>query len=154
MVLNSGRGRHPYWSLWEPGRPNRAEAANRLLAHALGADARATDASRVLRPPQTGNFKEDAPRPVELEELTLAVALTEEQVEGIGLIKQPLTAAKYPTWPHDRTVEVEALAPDVLARILLDAVDGLTDADTRHAVIEREAEERAQLLREMKEGER
>ena len=67
MVVHSGRGRHAYWSLIEPVGPDELERANRRLAHELGADARATDAARILRPPGTFNFKRGEPVAVTLE---------------------------------------------------------------------------------------
>ena len=85
------------------------------------------------------------------------IAFTAEQVDELGLIKQPTGAKKrsdYPWWPQDWTVEFEAVATDDLARILVATVEGLTDAETRQAVIEREAAERAELLRQMEEGDR
>jgi RepB DNA-primase from phage plasmid len=69
MIVNSGRGRHSYWSIFPPVSPDEAERANRRLAHALGADMRATDAARNLRPPRTFNFKSGEPAPVTLERL-------------------------------------------------------------------------------------
>lgn len=67
MIVHTGRGRHAYWSLLEPVGPDDLERANRKLAHALGADARATDAARILRPPGTFNFKRGEPVPVTFE---------------------------------------------------------------------------------------
>ena len=54
-------GCHAYWRLRDPAPPELAEAANRRLAHAFGADVASTDASRILRPPQTRNFKHAPP---------------------------------------------------------------------------------------------
>ena len=81
LVVNSGRGRHAYWSLWPPVGPDELERANRRLAHALGADMRATDAARILRPPGTFNHKSGAPVAVTLERLVVEV-YTAEQVTG------------------------------------------------------------------------
>lgn len=81
MVVNSGHGRHGYWSLWPPVGPDELEHANRRLAHALGADMRATDAARILRPPGTFNHKSGAPVAVTLEHLKVEV-YTAEQVTG------------------------------------------------------------------------
>lgn len=67
MVVHSGRGRHAYWSLIEPVGPDDLEQANRKLAHELGADMRATDAARILRPPGTFSFKRGEPVAVTLE---------------------------------------------------------------------------------------
>lgn len=62
MIVNSGTGQHGYWSIFPPASPDEVEKANRRLAHALGADMRATDAARILRPPGTFNQKD---RPAE-----------------------------------------------------------------------------------------
>ncbi|MGI8597501.1 MAG: DNA-primase RepB domain-containing protein [Thermoleophilaceae bacterium] len=78
IVVGSGSGRHAYWPLWPPASPDEAERANRRLAHHLGADMVATDASRILRPPGTLNFKTDPPRPVEVERLVIKVYTVEE----------------------------------------------------------------------------
>lgn len=81
IVVGSGSGRHAYWPLWPPLRPAHAERANRRLAHALGADPRACDAARILRPPGTLNHKTDPPQPVEVERLDVEV-YTARQVVG------------------------------------------------------------------------
>ena len=47
----------------------RAEAANLRLAHAVKADLACFDASRILRPPGTWNFKHTPPRPVAVQRL-------------------------------------------------------------------------------------
>jgi len=49
------------------------------------------------------------------------------------------------------TVELEALSPQELATIIFCAIENLTDADTRQAVIDREAEERADLMRQLED---
>lgn len=67
MIVRSGTGAHGYWALLEPVGPDELEQANRRLAHALGADMRATDAARILRPPGTFNFKRAEPAAVTLE---------------------------------------------------------------------------------------
>lgn len=81
MVVDSGRGRHAYWSLWPPATPDEAERANRRIAYALGADLRATDAARILRPPGTFNWKTGEPMPVNVERTSVAI-FTVEQVAG------------------------------------------------------------------------
>lgn len=81
MVVNSGHGRHAYWSLWPPVGPDELERANRRLAHALGADMRATDAARILRPPGTFNHKSATPVPVTLEQLRVEI-FTADEVAG------------------------------------------------------------------------
>jgi hypothetical protein len=83
------------------------------------------------------------------------IALTQEQIDGFGLIRQPMDAKKrekhFDTgrWPHDWTVELEALAPDALAGILIDAIEGLTDAATREAVLEEEQAQREELMAQL-----
>jgi hypothetical protein len=83
------------------------------------------------------------------------IALTEDQIGALGLIRAPIDArkrAKYPNWPHEWTVELEAVTPADLARIVVDQIEQRTDAETRHAVIEREADEREALMRQMEKG--
>jgi hypothetical protein len=86
----------------------------------------------------------------------VTIALTDEaQVEQLGLIRAEMPKkkqVKYPWWPHDWTVELEAVSPDDLAAIVAGAIETRTDADTRQAVIDREAEERAELMRQLEGG--
>jgi hypothetical protein len=49
--------RHYYWRMAEPVAVATAEAANKVLAHALGTDLSATDRARVMRLPGTINSK-------------------------------------------------------------------------------------------------
>jgi hypothetical protein len=51
-----------------------------------------------------------------------------------------------------RTVELEALSPALLAEIVHVAIEDLTDPDVRQAVIAREAEERAEMMKELEAG--
>ncbi len=65
IVVRSGSGgAHGYWPLLEPLSPSHAQRANRRLALAVGADMNCTDGARVLRPPQTSNFKHAPAREV------------------------------------------------------------------------------------------
>jgi len=75
MILASGSEGcgHAYWALWPPAGPDEVERANRRLAHHLGADLRATDAPRILRPPGTFNWKQGWPAPVELLDVNYAI---------------------------------------------------------------------------------
>lgn len=85
------------------------------------------------------------------------IALTEAQVDDLGLIRAPMDPkkrTKYPWWPHDWTVELEAISPADLSAIVSSAIESLTDADTRQAVIDREADERTELMRDLEDGER
>jgi len=72
IVIRSGRpaGRHAYWLLTEPAPAAHAEAVNRTLAAALGADPRCAHAAALLRPPQTLNHKYDPPAAVTADRLT------------------------------------------------------------------------------------
>lgn len=83
------------------------------------------------------------------------IALTEDQVDELELIKAPMERKKrkrYPWWPHEWTVELEAVSPADLASIVIEAIEDRTDTDTRLAVIEREAEERAELMKQLEAG--
>lgn len=116
MVVRSGSGRHAYWSLWPPLEPESAERANRRLAHALGADSRATDAARILRPPGPFNFKTGEPRPVELEHLTDEIYDAPDLVEHLAdppqrrrEVSGPRTSPDDPLLAVPPPVYVEAL---------------------------------------------
>lgn len=71
MVIASGSGSnvHAYWPLAAPVGPAQAEHANLRLAVALGADRACFDASRILRPPSTLNYKHRPPAPVVVSQL-------------------------------------------------------------------------------------
>ena len=102
MVICSGSGRHGYWSLLEPLSPDWLERANKRLAYALGADMRATDAARILRAPETYNFKRGEPRPVEVEHLAFNVY---DAREVVGALPDPPAPEKPER--RARTVEVD-----------------------------------------------
>lgn len=72
MIVASGSDQHvhAYWTLTRPLPVEQLQHANRRLASALGADQRCADAARILRPPDTLNFKHTPARPVELIEYT------------------------------------------------------------------------------------
>lgn len=83
------------------------------------------------------------------------IALTEDQIDELELIKAPMERKKrkrYPWWQHTWTVELEAVSPGDLASIVIEAIEDRTDADTRQAVIDREAEERAELMKQLEAG--
>jgi hypothetical protein len=67
IIIGSGSPNsvHAWWPLREPLRPGGAEGGNRRLAAHLGADPKATDAARILRPAGTLNHKHDPPGAVE-----------------------------------------------------------------------------------------
>jgi putative DNA primase/helicase len=67
LVIESGGGYHVYWLLKEAYTKEdieAIEAVNRQLATALYGDLNACDASRILRMPDSTNFKYGPPRPV------------------------------------------------------------------------------------------
>lgn len=66
IVIRTGSpdSAHAYWALREPVTPVFAELANKRLQLALRADPAATDASRILRPAGSLNFKHTPPREV------------------------------------------------------------------------------------------
>jgi hypothetical protein len=84
------------------------------------------------------------------------IALLEQQVDSLALARAPMLAVKrdrYPWWPHSWTVELEAVSPPDLAAIVVEAIESRTNADTRQAVIEREAQERADLMQQLDDEE-
>jgi hypothetical protein len=88
MLVNSGRGLHVYWPLQEAIPINQwIPLANRLkdlcVEHLLYADPAVTaDVARILRVPDTLNFKDEPPKPVEILS-NKAVYTTVEQWEEI-----------------------------------------------------------------------
>ena len=61
----------------------------------------------------------------------MTIALDEDQIDELGLAKAPMPAKKrekYPWWPHDWTVELEAVSPVDLAAIVIEAIESRTDA--------------------------
>jgi RepB DNA-primase N-terminal domain len=69
-IASGGEGRlHCYWALSTSARVLEVEQANRQLCYHLGGDPAAVDASRVLRPPGSWNWKYEPRRSVRLLEL-------------------------------------------------------------------------------------
>ncbi len=121
MVIASGSGQHAYWSLWPPVGPDEAERANRRLAHALGADMQATDCARILRPPQTFNFKTGTPRPVTLERLAGEVYTAEDVV---GHLPDLPSAERRPTAPVRALTATDDPLMGLPAAIYIEALTG------------------------------
>ena len=71
MALASGSPGHlhAYWLLSEAVSGPEVKSANRKLAYRVGGDLASVDETRILRPPETRNFKHDPPRAVELRSL-------------------------------------------------------------------------------------
>jgi hypothetical protein len=71
IVIGTGGGVHLYWPLNEPleliAEVSRAYSVLRRLAAYIGADQAAAEPARVLRVPQTRNYKYDPPREVSVE---------------------------------------------------------------------------------------
>lgn len=84
LVIASGSGPncHGYWPLTTPLEARQAELANLRLAHALQADRACFDASRILRPPGTWNFKHDPPRAVGVLRFDTHVRFNTDEVIG------------------------------------------------------------------------
>ena len=67
-MVNSGNGRHAYWVLDGPYPADAVARTNRRLAFHLGGDLNCCDAARIMRPPETLNFKDRGnPKPVTVE---------------------------------------------------------------------------------------
>lgn len=66
VASGSGQNRHAYWELREAVGLDVVEQLNRRLALQLGADARCSDAARILRPAGSVNWKSGQPRSVRL----------------------------------------------------------------------------------------
>jgi len=116
IVIASGSSghRHAYWPLQHPISVSAAEAANRRLAAALGADSGAvTNAATILRPPGTYSFKTAPPVPVVLEHFTSA--LTTAQAATRGIATDPCAASLVPVRrapaPRDAADPLRALDP-------------------------------------------
>lgn len=106
LVVASGSGQHAYWPLMDPLNVRWVEQANRRVAWALGADLKATDAARILRPPGTYNHKSDPARMVRLVELRPEVYDVKRVVSHLedppGAIRRPARRNRI-IRPHDST---------------------------------------------------
>lgn len=106
LVIASGGGQHAYWPLQDPLETRWIEQANRRVAFALGADLKATDAARILRPPGTCNHKYDPPSLVRLEVLRPLVYDVRQVVSALpdppGEIRRPARKNRV-VRPHDST---------------------------------------------------
>jgi hypothetical protein len=69
VASGSGSNRHAYWVLRDAVSLDVVERMNRRLALELGADARCSDAARILRPAGSANWKSGRPAAVRLIEL-------------------------------------------------------------------------------------
>jgi hypothetical protein len=123
IVVASGTGSncHAYWPLTEPLPRDEVEAANRRLAHALGADPASADAARILRVPGTLSHKHDPPTPVDA--LRLDPDRRLEAGDVVGGLADPPAPARAPFTPAPVQVRGDdallAIAPEVYVRRLL-----------------------------------
>jgi hypothetical protein len=71
MTIESGTPGHlhTYWFLAQEVTGAEVKSANRKLAYRIGGDLASVDETRILRPPETANFKHDPSRPVVLQSL-------------------------------------------------------------------------------------
>ena len=115
VVIHSGHGRHAYWALWPPVGADEAESANRRLVHALGADPRAVDAARILRPPGTVNFKRE-PVPVVVERMEAELFTL---AEVVGCLPPASSEKRSEPWPSHRAGDVlHEVSPRVYVELL------------------------------------
>jgi hypothetical protein len=118
VVWSGSGGAHAYWSLTDPVPPEQAERANRRLAHHLGGDPQSVDASRILRPPGTLNFKHTPPVRVWLDAWRGAA---HRLTEVVGELPDPLVerAAREARQRLDPDDPLHAIPPAVYFEVLL-----------------------------------
>ncbi|MGA2321566.1 MAG: DNA-primase RepB domain-containing protein [Solirubrobacteraceae bacterium] len=110
---------HAYWALTRPLGVEELERCNRRLAATLGADPRCADAARVLRIPGTRNFKELAPRPVELLQSTHARYRPEDIVGALPLApRAPATTTPRRSHSGRRPDPLLTIAPARYVQVL------------------------------------
>jgi hypothetical protein len=115
VASGSGQNRHAYWLLREPINVDQVERVNRRLALALGADARSSDAARILRPAGSLNRKHSPPVPVRLlvldERRRVAVA---ELERGLPSEPRSLSTIRTPRTTGDAPIDaLRSVAPAV-----------------------------------------
>jgi hypothetical protein len=86
IVVGSGTPGHlhAYWLLRERASSEQIEAANRKLCHRVAGDRASVDCARILRPPQTLNYKHTPARLVQL------LALDERRIYPLAELTQGL----------------------------------------------------------------
>jgi hypothetical protein len=133
MVIRSGSpdSAHSYWGLREPLTGEQAERACRRLAHHLGADMRATDAARILRPAGTLNHKHEPAALVECVHVDATVCMAREIV---GDLPDPPTAGgtKSPAGGRFQPRRVDGSSP-ILTLAPADYVAALTGREPNRA---------------------
>lgn len=75
------------------------------------------------------------------------VALTEDQVDDMGIPTAPpkKTDSRSKNWDGD-TAQLEAIPPDVLSQMAIDAVTSTIDLDTHQELLDREGKIRKKLI--------
>tara|TARA_R110000823_G_scaffold35603_3_gene98056 strand:+ start:3509 stop:6355 length:2847 start_codon:yes stop_codon:yes gene_type:complete len=95
ILVNSGRGIHAYWSFvsdvtreqWEPVA---ARLRDLCITHNFYVDTKVFEAARVLRVPETFNFKDNPPKPVQV--ILSAEAVEFQEIKNILGVKETITA--------------------------------------------------------------
>ena len=82
VASGSGQNRHAYWVLRDAVGLDIIELLNRRLALELGADARCSDAARILRPAGSANWKSGRPTAVRLIALDEQHSLDVAELDG------------------------------------------------------------------------
>ena len=143
-IVNSGGGLHVYWPLTEdvPAQ-DWVEHAKRLKAlcktHNLAADPAITaDAARILRVPGTQNYKEAAPRPVQVahqgQPSSLAMIVAQLPAAPVATPTSLLAAKQFGTDDVTKELAAEDHPPSEFAKIVRLSVKGNGCAQMAHAV--------------------
>lgn len=116
METASGTPGHSqlYWSLRQHAASLEVESANRRLALELGGDPGCFDIARILRPPETFNYKHDPPQPVRLIAYRADARYTLSQLTS-GLPEDPNPQSLVPVWADSRRVGRTTLDRELLA---------------------------------------
>lgn len=110
VASGSARHRHAYWALRDAVVLHVVEDLNRPLASELGADARCSDAPRILRPAGSANWKSGRPTAVRL------IALEEQRSVDVAELAGRLPALPTePVVPRQRSVRPAAGEDRLLA---------------------------------------
>lgn len=148
IIVNSGGGLHAYWAFtedvpvgeWLPA----AKAFKALcVEHKLGIDLSVTaDAARILRVPGTSNYKQDAPRPVQIAALGDGPVAFHDFTARLPNAKAPaptldLSAAKaFGLDDTTRAMAAADLPKAKFAKIVKLSVVGRGCAQIKHAITE------------------
>lgn len=101
IVVNSGNGQHRYWVLDTPYDPDDVVRGNRRLAHSLGGDMNCTDSARVMRAPDTFNFKDpENPKLVTVERVHLETYTLDTLVGNLPDPPDGRSSQRREEWAH------------------------------------------------------